>query len=153
MVIKKSVCHSFVMRRVALWCLGAVVLFAVVAVGCDSGFDRERYVIKDTAPFYTTELPNNPERADAVVEAVRQFADRHQMDFLVAQRTLGPGEFNASANGPSLNVRAMHTNFFGGTIRIYATSRGAPTGEHQALVQEFVADVRNASMPLPEAER
>lgn len=110
-------------------------------VGCD---DSERYVITEKAPFYEAEVGYDKAHTDQVIEAVRSFSKRHHMDFLLARESLGPGEFNASANGPSLDLKAMHIAIFDKGVSIFAIARGAPTPQDKALVEEFVAEIRKS---------
>ena len=126
------------------------LLLIVSLVGCDSS---ERYVITDAAPFYQTEVGLDKTRIDSVIEAVRAFSQRHQMDFLLARQSLGPGEFNASADGPSLNLKAMHSELLDKGVSISAIARGNPTSQDKALVEEFVAQVRKSSGDAPSAPR
>ncbi len=134
------------MRSLARILAGFLVPVAMLT-GCGGENERERFLITDTAPFYETALPCNQGCADAVVAAVESFADRENMDFLLAREALGPGEFNASANGPTLNLIALHIDTFGPVISIYAIARGEPTDEHRSLVQDFVSEISRASEP------
>ena len=118
------------------------ILLATLLGGCDRS---ERNVITETAPFYQTEVGYDKARIDLVIDAVRSFSHRHQMDFLLAGRSLGPGEFNASANGPSLNLRAMHSELLDRGVSVSAVARGNPTPEDKALVSEFVAKIREGA--------
>ena len=111
-------------------------------VGCDN---TERNVITEKAPFYQTEVGFDKSHIDSVIAAVRSFSQRHQMDFLIARKSLGPGEFNASANGSSLNLQAMHSELLDRGVSISAIARGDPTPQDKALLEEFVAQVRKSS--------
>jgi hypothetical protein len=121
--------------------VGLSLLAMGVLFGCDGS--SERNVILDTAPFFATTIPFRPDRTDAVVEFVRAFSKQHQMDFLLARQSLGPGEFNASADGPSLNLKALRVSAIDGDkVQVFAIARGAPTANDKALVEEFVAQIR-----------
>ena len=116
-------------------------------LGCsERKSDPERNVILETAPFYRTELRYDSSRAEAVITTVRSFSARHGMDFLLARESLRPGDFNASANGPSLNLKAMHIDGFHEGVAIFATARESPTPRDRALVGEFVAEVRQSAI-------
>jgi len=67
------------------------------------------------------------------------------MDFLLARESLGPGEFNASANGPLINLRAMHTEPLDWGVSVSAIARGEPTPQDRALVEEFVVKIRKSA--------
>ena len=115
--------------------------------GC--GDDRERNVIVETAPFVTTEVPLGKGQQDAAIRAVRAFANRHRMDFLLAQKTLEPGDFNASANSSTLNLNAMHIESFDDGVSVTAIARASPTSEDQRLFAAFLTDVRASAAPPP----
>ncbi len=114
----------------------------MLLAGCDNS---ERNVITEKAPFYQTQVSLDKAHADAVIEAVRSFSHQHQMDFLLARKSLGPDEFNASANGFSVNLRAMHSELLDKGVSISAIARGNPTPQDRALVEEFVARVRESA--------
>lgn len=120
---------------------GACLSLVVPTIGCDNA---ERYVITDTAPFFQSEIELDKTQVNAVVSAVQSFSQRHQMDFLLAQKSLGPGEFNASANGPLLNIRVMHTEIFDKGMSVSAIARGDATPQQAALVKQFVAEISEA---------
>ena len=117
----------------------------VMLGGCDNS---ERNVITEKAPFYQTTVGFDQTRIDPVIESVRAFSRRHEMDFLVARQSLGPAEFNASADSPSLNLGAMHSEELDkGVVSIRAIARGEPTPQDKALLGEFVAQVRASASP------
>jgi hypothetical protein len=119
------------------------LFLAALLVGCDNS---ERNVITEKAPFYQTDVGFDKTHIDTVIEAVRSFSQRHQMDFLLARESLGPGEFNASADGSSLNLQAMHSELLDrGVVSVSAIARGNPTPQDKALVEEFVAEVRKSA--------
>lgn len=123
--------------------MAALLLSASLACCSD---DTERNVIIDRDPFYQTEVEFDPTRMNAVIQTVRSFSEEHRMDFLLAHETIGPDEFNASANGYSLNLHAMHVQPFDkGVVSILATARAAPTREQKALTSEFVNQVRSSA--------
>lgn len=122
----------------------AGLVLVTTLVGCDNS---ERNVITERGPFFQTEISYDRTRTDSVVEALRTFSQRHEMDFLLARESLGPGEFNASANGPSLNLQVMHIEPFDKGLSITAISRADPTPQDQALVAEFVAQIRASGGP------
>jgi len=122
------------------WLAGLAAMMLLAA--CDNS---ERNVIMATAPFFQTELAFDGAHTDAVIGAVQSFSTRHRMDFLLARKSLPPGDFNASANGPTLNLRAMHIGGWDKGVSIIAIARGHPTTVQEALVDEFVARVRESS--------
>src|SRR6478672_10917429 len=87
--------------------LRIAALLLSASLGCCSD-DTARNVVTDRGPFYQTEVAFDQAHMNAVIQTVRSFSEEHRMDFLLAHETIGPGEFNASANGYSLNLRAMH---------------------------------------------
>jgi hypothetical protein len=117
---------------------------AVVAMAMLSGCNGpERNAITDTAPFFQTTAPFHEDRIDDVIAGARGFSTRHHMDFLLARKTLFPGEFNVSANSPSLNLHALRSSAIDSDkVQIFAIARGTPTPEDKALVDEFVAQIR-----------
>lgn len=66
------------------------------------------------------------------------------MDFLLARNSFEPGDFNSSADGPSLNLQAMHIGAIDKGVSISAIARGNPTPRDKALVEEFVAEIRKS---------
>jgi hypothetical protein len=125
--------------------LPVVLLSGCMAlVGC--GPASERNVITERAPFYQTEVALGQGRSDAVIEAVRSFSKLHQMDFLLARADLQPGEFNASADGPSINLTAMHIATFDTGVEVTAIARADPTPQDRALVAAFVARIRGSAV-------
>lgn len=114
----------------------------LLAAACDNS---ERNVITERAPFFQTQVTLDATRTDAVIETVRAFATQHRMDFLLARKSLPPGDFNASADGPLLNLSAMHIAGLDEGVDISAIARGDPTPEDRALVEEFVAQIRRSS--------
>lgn len=124
--------------------IGALLL-VVMLESCDNS---ERNVITEKSPFYQTDVTFDQTRIDPVIETVRAFSRRHQMDFLLARESLGPGEFNVSADSHTLNLGAMHSAVLDkGVVSISAISRGDPTPQDKVLLQEFVAQVRASSAP------
>jgi hypothetical protein len=65
-----------------------VAAMGLMMAGCDLSSPNERYVILETAPFVMTDVDYDPARIDAVIVAVRTFADGHDMDFLLASSRL-----------------------------------------------------------------
>jgi hypothetical protein len=123
-----------------LW-VGAIFVVNLLS-GCSNS---ERNVIIGKPPFYQTNVSLDKARIDAVIEAVQSFSRQHKMDFLLARKSLGPGEFNASANGSSINLRAMHSGLLDKGVNISAIARGNPTPQDRALLEEFVARVRESA--------
>jgi len=123
-----------------------LLLAGLFVTGCDplGVRERERYVITETSPFYEAQVPFDPDTVHEVVNAVRAFADDHSMDLLVAQQSLPSGMFNVSANGPTINLAALHSSIKP-DIQILAYSRDEPTDLHWELVREFESVVRVAS--------
>lgn len=122
-----------------------ITLFGLT--GCDlGGHDPERYVLtgNDANLFFQRQLTVDPSKADEIIATVRAFSRRHGMDFLLARESLPPGDFNVSANGPALNIKAMHTAAVGDTrVQIFAIVPKAPTEKDKALVAEFVAKLES----------
>jgi hypothetical protein len=119
----------------------ALISACVILAAC--GDRNERYAISETGPFYQTKVALDLGRADAVIEAVRSFAKKHQMDVLVVRDSLPPGEFSVEADGPSLNLKAMHVETLGAGVTVFAISRAEPTPQDKALVEDFVALIRS----------
>ena len=125
----------------------ALVLAALLCLTSCS--DPERNVILATEPFLTVELAFEPSRSDLIVDSVRHFSEAHQMQFMLARRSLPPGNFNASALNSDLNLRAIHVEPLDrGVVLIYATARGGrPSPSQQQLANDFLEQVRSASRP------
>lgn len=122
------------------------ILLAVCSALALSGCDRsERNVIVDKPPFFHVELAFSEDRSEFVIFAVRSFAKERDMDFLLAQKTLEPGDFNASANSRSLNLGAMHITAIAKGVDVFAIASGDPTPRQKAFVKEFVGKVREAA--------
>jgi hypothetical protein len=122
----------------------AVLLLSVLLGSCSD--DTERNLITDRAPFYQTKVEFDQARMNAVIQTVRSFSEEHHTDFLLAHETLGPGEFNASSVGYSLNLSAMHIEPFDkDVVSISAIARAAPTPQQKTLVNEFVNQVRSSA--------
>ena len=119
-------------------------LACVVLAGCGPP-PEERNVITKRAPFFQTEVALDQGRSDAVIEAVRSFSKRRKMDFLLGRADLQPGEFNASANGPGLNLTAMHVAQFDTGVEIDAIARADPTPQDRATADAFVAVIRESA--------
>jgi hypothetical protein len=120
----------------------AWLAIVMLLAACDNS---ERNVITERAPFFQKEVAFDGARTDAVIGAVQSFSTQHRMDFLLARKSLPPGDFNASANGPSLNLSAMHIGGWDKGVSISAIARSDPTPEDKALVDEFVAQIRKSS--------
>ena len=63
------------------------------------------------------------------------------MDFLLARESLEVGDFNASANSPSLNLHAMHVRTFDTGVDAFAIAKADATARDRVLVQQFLARV------------
>ena len=120
-----------------------IVAGCVIVAAC--GDARERNVITERAPFFQTEVPLNGARADAVIDAVRSFSKEHQMDFLLATKSLAPGDFNASADSSSLNLNAMHIATFDKGISVSAIAKAEPTANDRSELEEFLSRVRGSA--------
>jgi hypothetical protein len=111
---------------------------------CDSD---ERYAIVGRAPFFHAEVPFEESRDNAVISEVRQYALEHRMDFLLA-RSFGPGQFNTPAEGPTLNLCAMHVlPLEKGVVAVMAYSTESPAPQDKALTREFLERVTKAANP------
>jgi hypothetical protein len=120
----------------------ALVLGLIALSSCEKS---ERNVILDKAPFYHTTLPYSVGRADRVVETVRAFSQEQGMDFLVAQKSLEPGNFNASANGKDLNLSAIYVSSISPGVQVFAIAKNEPSQRDMALSKEFARRVRKAA--------
>ncbi len=126
----------------ACLCTLAVVLSACV----EAKHDPERHVLtgNDTNLFFQTQLPIDPRKADEIIAEVKSFALEHDMDLLVARESLPPGDFNVSANAPTINIRAMHAAAVGDAeVMIFAIVPDAVTQTDKELVGEFVTKLRS----------
>ncbi len=124
-------------------CLIAIVMM-LSACGAGGG-ESERYVLtgNDTNLFFETQLPTNPAKVDEIIAEVRSFGQEHGMDVLIARETLTPGDFNVSANSPTINLKAMHIAGAGDTgVQIFAIVPDAPTPTDEAMVRDFVGRIR-----------
>jgi hypothetical protein len=114
---------------------------ALALASCDSA---DRHVITEKAPFSQVKLPHEEARNDAVAEAVKIFAQQHQMDFL-NPTSLPAGDINVTAAGPRLNLKAIHSaELDRGVLMIWAYARDAPTPQDRKLADEFDARIRAA---------
>jgi hypothetical protein len=120
---------------------------ALALSGCGQS---ERNVIVGRSPFFHVELALPADKSEAIVGAVRSFAKEKDMDFLLAQKSLEPGDFNASANGPSLNLTAMHVAALAKGVDVFAIASGDPTPQQKALAKEFVERLQMAGSGVRE---
>jgi hypothetical protein len=127
-----------------------MVVSSLAAFGlsaCHPGVhDPERYVLtgNDTNLFFQRQLAVDPRKADKIIATVKAFSRRHGMDFLMARKSLPPGDFNVSANGPMLNIIAMHSADVGGIgVQVFAIVPAKPTVRDEALVAEFVEELES----------
>jgi len=114
---------------------------AILSACSKPDHDPERYVLtgNDTNLFYKKELAIDPQGSDEIIATTRAFAKEHNMDFLVARESLPTGDFSTSANGPTLNIAAMHTAAVGDKgVQVFAIVPKQPTARDKALVTEFV---------------
>lgn len=109
-----------------------------------SSHDPERYVLTGTKNlFFQTQIPTDPRKADEIIVEVKRFAREHGMDLLVAHQSLPVGDFNVSANAPTINLKAMHTAAVGDTgVQIFAIVPETPTQTDKEMVREFVTRLR-----------
>lgn len=120
-------------RLTRLMSLGAAVLIN----SCSDA--SERNIITERSPFFQTALPYKQADTERAIDSVRRFAAANGMDFLLAQDSLPPGDFNATAAGRSLNLRAMHVGAISpDVIDIYVVARSAPTAADKIKAREFV---------------
>lgn len=132
-------------RNTGSWRLRIAALLLFASLACCSD-DAEQNVITERDPFYQSEVAFDQARMNAVIQAVRSFSEKHDMDFLLAHESIGPDEFNASAVAYSLNLRAMHVQPFDkGVVSTTAYARAAPTPEQKALATEFANQVRSSA--------
>ncbi|MEG8220249.1 hypothetical protein OSJ57_06370 [Sphingomonas sp. HH69] len=93
--------------------------------------------------FFQTQLSSDPEKAGEIIAEVEGFAREHGMDVLVARKTLPHGDFNVSANAPTINLRAMHSAAVGDTgVQIFAIVPDTPTPTDKKMVRDFVSRLR-----------
>ena len=117
------------------------MLGAAVLGSCSD--QTERNVITGRPPFFHATLPYSRIETARVISNVRHFANANGMDFLLAQRSLEEGDFNASADGRDLNLSVMHIAAVGpGTVDVFATARSTPTEADKAKVRQFVCVVQ-----------
>jgi hypothetical protein len=103
----------------------------------------ERNVITERSPFFHTAIPYNRADTERAISTVRRFAAANGMDFLLAQDSLPPGDFNATAAGRNLNLTAMHTEAISSDmIDVFVTARSAPTAADEAKARGFVCALR-----------
>ncbi len=133
------------MRSLIVAMVTSVMIFSVLS-GCNpSNHDPERYVLtgSDKNLFFHEQIAVNPKKFDEISAAVKSFSRKHGMDLLVAKESLPLGDFNVSANGPTLNIKAMHSAAIGDVgVQIFAIVPKAPTATDRALVNEFIADIK-----------
>lgn len=124
----------------------SVMILSIVS-GCEQGnHDPERYVLtgSDKNLFFHRQIATDPGKVNEIAGAVRSFARKHGMDFLMAKDSLPQGDFNISANGPSLNIKAIYNAAIGDAgVQIFAIVPKAPTARDKALVTEFVAKLES----------
>ncbi|WP_420606739.1 hypothetical protein [Novosphingopyxis sp.] len=115
--------------------------------GCNLGsHDPERYVLtgNDKNLFVHITISIDPNKEDEISSLVESFSQRHGMDFLSARKSLSSSDFNVSANGPSLNIKAMHTAAVEDTgVQVFAIVPKRPTNKDKALVKEFIMMLQN----------
>lgn len=117
---------------------------AMLSACGQSSHDPERYVLTGTKNlFFQTQIPTDPRKADEIIVEVKRFAREHGMDLLVAHQSLPVGDFNVSANAPTINLKAMHTAAVGDTgVQIFAIVPETPTQTDKEMVREFVTRLR-----------
>jgi hypothetical protein len=101
-------------------------------------------VIVGRSPFFHVELALPADKSESIIAAVRSFAKEKDMDFLLAQKSLEPGDFNASANSTSLNLVAMHIDSVANGVDVIAIASSDPTPRQKALAREFVKRLQTA---------
>ena len=131
------------MLAVRPWVIAMSAMFSACSQGNHS---PERYVLtgNDKNLFFQTQLSTDPKKANEIIAEVERFAREHGMDSLIARETLPLGDFNVSANDPTINLRAMHTGAVGDTgVQIFAIVPNAPTPTDKKMVREFVSRIRS----------
>lgn len=118
-----------------------IISCALLLGSCDKS---EKNVIVGKPPFFHVTLTYSEGKAERTIDAVRSFAEKNDMNFLLAQKSLEAGDFNASANSRAINLKAMHVAAVSGRLEVFAIARDEPTPEQKALVSEFVASIKNA---------
>lgn len=120
--------------------LSAAIIVAVA--GCD-----ERNVITEKDPFFQRSLAFDEAKSDRVIAEVRSFSEDHKMDFLLSRDEPDAGDFNASANGRTINLKAMHVQAVGDGLAIFAIARDVPSQRDLDLTKEFVCRVAGDCAP------
>lgn len=101
-------------------------------------------IILETSPFYKFHAPNFSEKdSERVIAEVQKFASERRMKFLLSRHGPEFGDFNASANSPNLNLKAVHVKHVGGGLNIYAISRGNPSPKDWKFARDFTCRVAN----------
>jgi hypothetical protein len=115
-----------------------VIALTMLAASCSD--DAERNIILDTSSFYQQDIRYDSGGDERIIDAVHHFADANGMDFLLARKSLPPGDFNVTAASHDLNLKVMHSSPIDRPWHavIYATSRGKPTNVDQTRLREFV---------------
>jgi len=127
------------------------VLAALVA-SCQNHSGKERYVITETAPFYDYHSRTYSEGDnEKTIAEVRRFAVEKGMDFLLSHDGPQLGDFNASANGPDLNLHALHVKAVEGGLDIFAIARGNPAPKDRRVAEEFACRVAHHCPPASTA--
>jgi hypothetical protein len=101
-------------------------------------------VIVGRPPFFHVELALPAAKSESVIAAVRSFAKEKDMDFLLAQKSLERGDFIASANSRSLNLKAMRVAAVAKGVDVFAIASSDPTPQQKALTEEFVERLKAA---------
>jgi hypothetical protein len=124
-------------RMSAMLLIGLLILS-----GCDKSEDK---VIVNKSPFFNTTLSFQKDNAGNVISAVKYFSEKNGMDYLIAQKSLEPGNFNVSALSENLNLFATHISSLSNGVLISAIAKGDPTPEDKKLTDEFVRQVKAAA--------
>lgn len=105
--------------------------------------NEERNIIVNRSPFYAIKLPYREGSEDKIISVVKTFAQEHGMDYLggPGHPSLKNGQFNLTAAGQRLNLKAIRVATSLPDTMIYATARDQPTLEDKALTAEFVRRV------------
>mgnify|MGYP000187921458 CR=1 FL=1 len=115
--------------------------------GCDvGGNDPERYVLtgNDKNLFFQQQIVIDPRKVDEIGSVVNFFSRRHGMDFLSARSSLPPGDFNFSANGPTLNIKVMHNaSMRDNGVQIFAIVPKEPTVKDKGMVRELINELKS----------
>lgn len=104
---------------------------------------KERNVIIGGTIFLTKHFAYEAQDADKIILAAQRFATRSDMDFLLARRSLHPGDFNATAASSDLNLKVMHSEAIDGPgiATISAIARKRSSASDARMARQFACFV------------